>query len=153
MRKKSLDFRRLDVLQRNYPDFFKDFKEKSMFCRLMRLRLLLKMLLMEINLGVKVTINITITKKPCFDYIWRFVTHALTLRPRNTYFYGFRTFFSFFIFRQPPVVFRFYTKFWAKRALFFLRLNVVVCCLAANHYSEITSIFPKISYRKASAIG
>ena len=50
----------------------------------MRLTLPVKMLFMEITLGVKVTINIETTKKPCFGYCCRFLNCALTLRRRNT---------------------------------------------------------------------
>ena len=46
----------------------------------------------------KVTMNIVTTKKPSFGIFWRFVTSALTLRPRNTYIYVFRVLFGFFIF-------------------------------------------------------
>ena len=35
------------------------------------------------------------TEKTCFWYFFRFVTCDLTLRPRNTYIYVFRTFFGF----------------------------------------------------------
>ena len=51
----------------------------------MRLTLPVKMLLMEITLGVKVTNNIQTTKKPYFGYYCKFLTCAVTLRPRNTY--------------------------------------------------------------------
>ena len=35
------------------------------------------------------------TKKNCFGYFCRFVTSALTLRPRNTYIYGSQELFGF----------------------------------------------------------
>ena len=72
-------------VQQNYLHFFKDLKSKSTFCMLVKLRLLMKMLLMEIILGPKVATNKSATKKPSFQYFCRFVTCALTLRPRNTY--------------------------------------------------------------------
>ena len=52
---------------------------------LIKVRLLVKTLLMEIILRLKVTMNQVKTKKLCFGYFCRFVTSALTLRPRNTY--------------------------------------------------------------------
>ena len=51
---------------------------------LMKVRLLVKTLLMEIILRLKVALNQVKTKKLCFRYFCRFVTHALTLRPQNT---------------------------------------------------------------------
>ena len=35
------------------------------------------------------------TKKPCFVYFQRFLTHALTLSPRKMYIYMLRTIFGF----------------------------------------------------------
>ena len=58
----------------NYHLIFKDFEPKSVLYKLMRLILPVKMLLMEITLGVKVTMNIRTTKKPCFGYCCRFLT-------------------------------------------------------------------------------
>ena len=63
-----------------------------------RLRLLVKMLLMEMPLGMKLTMNILKTKKPSFGYFFRYLPHALTLTPRNACIYGFREFFAFFSF-------------------------------------------------------
>ena len=54
---------------------------------LMKVRLLVKTLLMEIILRLKVALNQVKTKKLCFRYFCRFVTHALTLRPQNTLFF------------------------------------------------------------------
>ena len=34
-------------------------------------------------------------EKPCFRYFFRFVTHALSLRPQNIYIYVFQAFFNF----------------------------------------------------------
>ena len=42
---------------------------------------------MDIILKLKVTMNQMKTKKLHFGYVCRFVTRALTLRPRNTYIY------------------------------------------------------------------
>ena len=58
--------------------------------RLIKVRLLVKTLLMEIILRLKVAMNQVKAKKLCFGYFCRFVTRALTLRPRNTYIYVFR---------------------------------------------------------------
>ena len=59
-------------VQRNHLHFFKEFKQKFLLYRLMRLRLLVKMLLMEIMFGVKVTMNIATKKKPCSGYFTDF---------------------------------------------------------------------------------
>ena len=72
-------------IQQNYWHFLKDFKLKRALSGIMKERLLVKMLLMEIILGPKVTMNQVATRKPCFGYLCRFVTRALTLRLRNTY--------------------------------------------------------------------
>ena len=50
---------------------------------------------MDIILELKVTINQVKTKKLCLWYFYRFVTRALTLRPRNTNIYVFRAVFGF----------------------------------------------------------
>ena len=72
----------------------------------MRLRLLVKMIKVDIILGVKVTTNIAITKKLYFESFCRFVTHALTLIPRKTYMYVFVHYLVSSILRPPGVVFR-----------------------------------------------
>ena len=69
-------------VQRNCKHFFKDFKTKSGFCRLMWLKLPVQMLLIEIILGVKVTVNKARTERSCFGYFCRFATRAFTLRAR-----------------------------------------------------------------------
>ena len=76
-------------IQQNYKHSSKHFKPKSVLYRLMRLRLLVKMLLMETILGVKVIMNIVKMKKPFWGYFCRLVSRALTLRPRNPYIYIF----------------------------------------------------------------
>ena len=75
--------------------FSKDFKPKSVLYRLMKLRLLTKMLLMEIILEVKVTTNISTTKKPCFFYS-RFLTLAFNPQIIKYLYPRFRKFFSLF---------------------------------------------------------
>ena len=55
----------------------------------------MKTLLMEIILGLKITMNQVTTKKPCFGYFCRFASRALTLRPRKMYIYIFQAFFGF----------------------------------------------------------
>ena len=52
------------------------------------------MLLIEIILGVKVTMNIATLKRPCLWYFSRFVTRAITFRPPNTNIYDFRAIFG-----------------------------------------------------------
>ena len=71
------------LIQR-YHLIFKDIEPKSTLYKLMRLTLSVKKLLMEITLGVKVTMNIRTTKKPRFGYYCRYLNCALTLRRRNT---------------------------------------------------------------------
>ena len=78
-------------VQRNYRHFPWDFKPKNGFYGLIKVRLLVKTNLMEIILGLKVTMDQVKTKKFCFVYFCRF----LTLRPWNTYIYGFRALFGF----------------------------------------------------------
>ena len=51
----------------------------------MKLRLLVKMILMEIILGLKVTMDQALAKRFCFGYTFRFLTHALTLRLQYVY--------------------------------------------------------------------
>ena len=67
-KKNSLLLPRKQV-QPNSLLFFRDFKPKNVFKGLMRLRLQVKILLMEIVLGVKVTRNIATTKNPYFEYL------------------------------------------------------------------------------------
>ena len=78
---------------------FKDFKPKTALYRLISQRFFVKMLLMEIILEVKITMNIATTKKLYFEYLCRILTRALILTRRNTYFYSFRAFFSFINFK------------------------------------------------------
>ena len=75
--------------------FSKYFKPKSVLYRLMKLRLLTKMLLMEIILEVKVTTNISTTKKPS---IFLFQIFDPCFNPQTTkYLYPrFRAFFGLF---------------------------------------------------------
>ena len=61
---------------------------------------------MEIILGVKVTVIIVKTKKPCFGYLSTFVTRPLALRVRNTYIYVFRAFFGFFNYQATSCSFQ-----------------------------------------------
>ena len=72
----------------------------------MRLRLLVKMIKVDIIFGVKVTTNIAIMDILCFESFCRFVTRALTLRPRNTYMYVFMHSLVSSILRLPGVVFK-----------------------------------------------
>ena len=55
----------------------------------------MKTLSVELILGLKVTMNQVMTKRPCFGYFSRFATRTLTLRPRKTYIYVFQAFFGF----------------------------------------------------------
>ena len=79
----------------NYRHFFRDFKPKSAFSGLIKVRLLVKTLLMEIILTWKGSTNQIKTKKLCFGYFWWFLTSAWTLWPRNTYIYVFQVLFGF----------------------------------------------------------
>ena len=90
------------------------------------MRLLVKTLLMEIILRLKVTMNQVKTKKLFWGYFCRFVTSALTLRPRNTHSYVFGALSGFCNFLKPfqwvlearSKLTLFYTKFWVTRARF-----------------------------------
>ena len=73
---KCTSLRRKPV-QRNYQYFFK-------------LKLLMKILLIEVILGSKLNMNQITTKKLCFGYFCRFVIRASTLRLRNMYICLFR---------------------------------------------------------------
>ena len=103
---------------------------------------------MEIILRLKVTMNQLKTKKLCFGYFCRFVTSALTLRPRKTYVYVFRALLVFCNFQATSCrfwklgvnLFSFTLNFeYIERD--FWRLHVLICCCTANQYSEITGIF------------
>ena len=100
------------------------------------------------------------TKNLSFQYFWRFVIIALTLRPRNTYMYVFRALFGFCNFYANSC------WFWKLGAISFSykvncqeieqsfwRLYVLVWCCEANQYSEITGIFVEISNRTARSEG
>ena len=64
----------------------------------------MKMLLMEIFLRLKITMNEVKTKKLVFRYFCRFVICALlTLRLGNMYIYVFGALFGFCNFKPPPV--------------------------------------------------
>ena len=76
------------------PASNRGFKLKSGLYSLMGLRLLMKMLLMEVIFVVKVTMNIETPKKRRFGYSCRSVSRALTIRLRNTFIYVFRAFFD-----------------------------------------------------------
>ena len=94
-------------VQRNYRHFFEDFIPKSAFYELIKLRVLVKTLLMEIIWGLKVTMNQITTKKTCFGYFCWSVTLALTLRPRIDRVYtSFEHSLVFAIFKPLPVGFR-----------------------------------------------
>ena len=64
----------------------------------MRQRLQVKTLLIATSLGVKLTMKIVTTKKPCFEQLCRFFNYPFTLRLLHTYIYVFRAFFGFFNF-------------------------------------------------------
>ena len=59
------------AVPQNYKKFLKDFQRESARYMLIRLRLLVKVLFMDIILNVKVTVNIATTKNPCFGYFCR----------------------------------------------------------------------------------
>ena len=76
------------------PASNRGFKLKSELYSLMGLRLLMKMLLMEVIFVVKVTMNIETPKKRRFGDSCISVSRALTIRLRNTFIYVFRAFFD-----------------------------------------------------------
>ena len=99
----------------------------------------MKALLMEIFLRLKVTMNQVKTKTLGFRYFCRFVTRALARRLGNTYIYVFRALFGFCNFQATSC------EFWKLGVSslistlnfeyierHFWRLNVLVCCCAAN---------------------
>ena len=75
--------------------FFQRFQTKEHVLRVNKSNLLMKTLLMEIILQLKVIMIQIITEKYCFGYFGIFVTQGLTLRLRSTYIYVFQTFFGF----------------------------------------------------------
>ena len=95
------------------------------------------------------------TKRLCFGYFCRLVTSALTFIPRTTYIYIFQSLFRFMNFLATC------SEFW-KRGLAsfsfmlnveeierdFWRLHVLVCNSSTNLYTEITSHFFEVSYRR-----
>ena len=82
--------------------------------------------LMEIILGLKVTVGLVKAIKIWFGYLCRFLTSALSLRPQNMYIYVFLALLEFFNFFCHFVVvlearsglLLFCTKFWVTRATF-----------------------------------
>ena len=82
------------VVQWSYQHFLGDFKPKSTFSELIKVRLFGERLLMEITLKFKVAKNQVKTKKNYFAYFCRFFNRALTFRPRNTYINVFRILFG-----------------------------------------------------------
>ena len=98
------------------------------------MRLLVKALLMEIFLRLKVTMNQVKTKTLGFRYFCRFVTLTLTLRPRNTYIYVFRELFGFCNFQATSCQFwklgvssLNFTLNFEQIERDFWRFNVLVC--------------------------
>ena len=81
-------------VQQNYKHFFKGFKTKSGLFRLMWLRLPVQMPLIEIILGLKVTMNKARTEGNCFGYFCRFLTRAFTLSSRCSGYHYFTTSFN-----------------------------------------------------------
>ena len=63
------------------PVFFWRFQTEERALRVNKSKVTAKILLMEIILRLKVTMNQIKTKKFCFGYLCRFVTRDLTLRP------------------------------------------------------------------------
>ena len=76
-------------VQVNYWHFF-EFSTPPACCKgKKQARLLVKTLLIDIILTLKVTINQLKRKKLCFWVFGRFIIRALTIRPRNMYIYVF----------------------------------------------------------------
>ena len=163
--KTELDFRRSNVLfyccaANQCIAFFQRLQTEIRALRVNETKIQVKMLLMEIILGPKVTMNQFLRKNTCFGYFCRFVTHALTLRPWITYFYVFRAFFDFCNLELTLCPFwkleanSFHSTLNAEpRELEFWRTNVLVPCCVSNQYSEITCIFSKISNRSPRSKG
>ena len=95
---------------------------------------------MEITLWLKVTMDQVKTEKFCFAFFCRFVTSALTIRPRNSYIYVFRAYFGFCSFLATSF------DFWKLAvSLFFMYTKFDFWRLyAANQYSEISGIFLRV---------
>ena len=84
----------------------------------------------------------------CFGYFCRFVSHALTLRPQNTYIYVSPALFDFCSFKATSCWFwklgvssLHSTLNFEKIQQDFWHPYVLVFCCAANQYSEITGFF------------
>ena len=69
-----------------------------MTCPLMKLKLQLKVLLIDIILKLKVTTKEVMTKEPCFRCFCRLVTRSLILRPWKKQIYVFQALLSFWNF-------------------------------------------------------
>ena len=111
---------------------------------------------MDIILTLKVTMNQVNTKKLCLGYFYRFVSHALTLRLRNTYAYVCQALFGFCNFYATSCGFwkigvssLHSTLNFEQIERDFWRLYVLACCCASNQYSEITGMFFEISNQRA----
>ena len=81
-------------------------------------------------------------------------------RPKDAYWrlsglLKFQAFFDHFLLllEKKTEFIRFCTKFHVKQAKFLCCLSVLVCCCAANHYSEIAVIFSKILKNSARSKG
>ena len=95
-----------NTVQKSYQPFLADFNSRCALLAWMRLRLLLKILLIDILLRLKVIMNQVATKKFCFEYFCEFETRSLNLRERKTCIYSFRALFGFSNFKPFSVLFR-----------------------------------------------
>ena len=111
------------------------------------MRLLVKKLLIEVILRWKITMNQVKNKKLGLRYFCRFVTRALTLRPRRRYIYVFRALFGFCSFQVTSYEF---WKLGVSSLIFelnfdeternFWGLNILFYCCTRHQYSEFTHI-------------
>ena len=106
---------------------------------------------MEIISGLKLSTDQVKTKNFSFSYFCRFVTSALTVRPKKTYIYCFQALFSICYFLAISFGFKnlrvssFYSILnFLQIEQDYLRVHVLVCCWAAKQYSEISGIFSKL---------
>ena len=117
----------------------------------MKLKLLRERPLLTIFFLQKVTKNQNLTKELFFETAGEFLTSLLTLRRRLPHTWCFMNYFSFselftifcpsWNIRPSPLHSGLHSKLsrWN-----FCRLDALVCCCAANQYSEIGSHFSKI---------
>ena len=93
-------------IQRIDLHFFKYYKLKTLLCKLMRLRLLVKMILMDMTLGMKVTTNIATMKKCCSLVILQICNACFNPYSAKDVYLRFLAFFGFFSFQATSCCFQ-----------------------------------------------